>query len=76
MLTQKRAEEPLKSGPHKILGIGSGFVPDVLDLSLVDEIAQVTNEEARADRHGAKADGAVARSHGVARLRPCGRRHR
>jgi len=46
VLTQKRAGEPLKPSPHKIQGIGAGFVPDVLDLSLVDAIEQVTNEEA------------------------------
>ena len=46
VLTQKRAGEALKPAPHKIQGIGAGFVPDTLDLSLVDDIAQVSNEEA------------------------------
>ena len=46
VLTQRRNGEPLKPGPHRIQGIGAGFVPEVLDLSLVDAIEQVGNEEA------------------------------
>jgi len=46
VLTQTRAGQPLQPSPHKIQGIGAGFVPDVLDLSVVDRIETVTNEEA------------------------------
>lgn len=46
ILSQARAGQPLKSGPHKIQGIGAGFIPEVLDLSLVDGIETVANEEA------------------------------
>ncbi len=46
ILTQKRAGQELKPAPHKIQGIGAGFVPGALDMSLVDEVELVTNEDA------------------------------
>jgi cysteine synthase A len=50
-----------KPGPHKIQGIGAGFVPEVLKLELVDEIIKVTNDDAGATaRRLAKEEGILA----------------
>jgi cysteine synthase A len=46
LLTQTRAGLPLTPAPHKIQGIGANFVPEVLDLSLVDAVETVSNDEA------------------------------
>ncbi|MDR1999978.1 MAG: cysteine synthase A [Zoogloeaceae bacterium] len=46
VLTQTRKGEPVQSAPHKIQGIGAGFVPDALDMTLIDSVETVTNEDA------------------------------
>lgn len=61
VLTQARAGEALHPGPHKIQGIGAGFVPKVLDMDLVDRIEQVSNDEAiQTARRLAREEGILA----------------
>ncbi|MBL8881018.1 MAG: cysteine synthase A [Phycisphaerales bacterium] len=46
VLTQVKSGQPPQPGPHKIQGIGAGFVPEILKLDLVDEIVRVSNDDA------------------------------
>jgi cysteine synthase A len=61
VITQRLAGQPLRPGAHKIQGIGAGFIPDTLDLSMVDRVETIGNEEAiEMARRLAKEEGILA----------------
>ncbi len=61
VITQSRANQPLKPGPHKIQGAGAGFIPQNLNLQVVDDALTVSNEDAIATaRRLAKEEGILA----------------
>jgi len=46
VISQKLAGQEIKRGPHKIQGIGAGFIPDILNLKVIDEVIQVVDDDA------------------------------
>jgi len=58
VITQRKAGEPLKPGKHTIQGLGAGFIPDVLNVDIIDEVIQVNDDDAmETARNMAKLEG-------------------
>jgi cysteine synthase A len=61
VISQTLKKQPVRVGPHKIQGLGAGFIPDTLDLRLIDRMETVTDEEAmEAARRLGKEEGILA----------------
>jgi cysteine synthase A len=61
VISQHLAHEPMRPGPHKIQGIGAGFIPDTLDLTVVDRMETIGNDESmEMARRLAKEEGILA----------------
>lgn len=58
VIAQTRAGQPLQPGPHKIQGIGAGFIPEILNLDLIDDVVHVSNDDSFAwARRAAREEG-------------------
>ncbi|TWT46107.1 O-acetylserine sulfhydrylase [Phycisphaerae bacterium RAS1] len=58
VIAQTRAGQPLQPGPHKIQGIGAGFIPEILNLDMIDDVVHVSNDDSFAwARRAAREEG-------------------